>query len=378
MTAGSYDVAVIGGGAIGSATARELARRGARVVVIERDTPGRAATWAAGGMLSPLAEAAEPGRFLDFVLASLERFPGLVESLREETGLEIEYRDNGKLLVALDDEELSRLEAGYAWRRETGQPVTWLDAGDARRLEPSLSPETRAAILLGNDHRLDNRQFGHALWLAAERAGVEFRLGAPALRVDRSADGARVTGVTLLDGETIVAGAVVVAAGAWSAQIDGLPRRLPMIPVRGQIIALRAVPPLIDHVVLGAGAYLIPRGNGQVLVGATAERAGFRIECTAGGISRLLGSALSLLPGLEDAPVVETWAGLRPGTPDERPILGPDPEVSGLFYATGHYRNGILLTPITAELVAAAVLGAAPADAFDGFAPDRFNEAVVA
>lgn len=378
MTVGSYDVVVIGGGAIGCATARELARRGARVVVVERDTPARAATWAAGGMLSPLAEAAEPGRFLDFALVSLERFPGLVAALREETGVEIEYRDNGKLLVALDDDGLARLEAGYAWRRETGQPVTWLGAEDARRIEPALSPETRAAILLENDHRVDNRQFGHALWLAAKRAGVEFRLGAPALRVDRSADGSRATGVTLLDGESIAAGAVVLAAGAWSGQIAGVPRRVPVVPVRGQILALRTVPPPLDRVVLGAGAYLVPRGNGHLIVGATAERAGFRIECTAGGIARLLGSATALVPGLVDAPIVETWAGLRPGTPDERPILGPDPDVSGLFYATGHYRNGILLTPITAELVADAVLGTAPAGAFEGFAPDRFDTTVVA
>lgn len=368
---GAADVVVVGGGAIGCAIAWELTRRGAAVTVVERGTPGRGATWAAGGMLSPLPESRETGAFLTLALASLDRFPALAGAIREATGIDVQHRDDGKLLVAFDGAEAEALAEAYRWQRAAGFDVEWLEDGAAvRSLEPALSAAAVAGMYVVRDHQVDNRRLGRALWLAAAGAGVRFRLGDPvaAIRVG----GGVVNGVELVGGERLDAGAVVIAAGSWSARIGGLPRPLPIFPVRGQMVAVETVPPALRRVVRTRRCYLIPRSDGRLIVGATAERAGFRTRPTAAGIRSLLSAALEVLPDLGEAPIVETWAGLRPGTPDELPILGPDPEVKGLYYATGHYRNGILLAPITATLLAEAILGEPATLPLEPFAVDRF------
>jgi glycine oxidase len=349
------DVAVVGGGVIGCAVARELALAGLQVAVLERAEPGENASWAAAGMLSPLAEADRPDPFLDLLLASRRMYPDFAEALREEAGVDVAYRDEGTLLAALTDDDEQELRARFGWQRDAGLPVEWLSAATAGALEPALSPRVRAALRFADDHQVDNRLLAPALWTAAERAGAVMKRGAEVVRVVRSAG--QVEGVELADGELVRAESVVLAAGAWAAQLAGLPTALPVRPVHGQLLALSTAPGLLRHVLDSPRVYLVPRANGRVIVGATVEEIGFDRRVTAGGTHALLHAALELVPELTGASLVESWSGHRPGTPDGWPILGPDPDLPKLLYATGHYRNGILLTPITARAIAALVTG---------------------
>lgn len=367
------DAVVIGAGAVGCASAWELARRGLRVVVVERGTPGGEATWAAAGMLSVMPEGDRPDALYALARASHDRYPGFLRAVREATGAIVELRELGNLRVALSDDaaEALRREVEREWA--AGLEAEWLDPAAARELEPSLAGTIRAAALTQRDAHVDNRRLGRALWAAAAAAGVAFRLGVPAARVVFGSGG-QVAGVELASGERIDAGAVVVAAGSWSGTLGGLPRPLPVHPVRGQMLAVEAVPPLVRRIVMGSACYLVPASDGRVLVGATVERAGFDRRVTPAGLRNLVSAAIALVPDLAEAPIVETWAGLRPGTPDGFPVLGADPEVAGLVYATGHFRNGILLTPITAEIVADLVTGRPPAVGLEPFSPTRFTE----
>ena len=294
---GRYDVVVVGGGVIGCTVARELAIRGLEVTVVERDRPGQAATAAAGGMLSPLAEARAEDAFLELALASLRRYADFVESIEEAPGLDVEYREAGKLLVASTDDEIRRLAATYAWQRDAGHRVEWLEGDAIRDLDPGLAPDTRAAVHVADDYRVDNRRLGHAAWTAAAAAGAGFRLGEAAIRVESTTGpgGARVRGVRLAGGELLEAGHVVIAAGAWSGGIDGLPRPLPVVPERGQIVAVRMAPQVCGRVVQRGNCYLIPRGSGRLLIGATADRTGFHAEATAGGVGSLLTAAVDII-----------------------------------------------------------------------------------
>lgn len=384
MSERSADVLVIGGGAIGCAVAWELARRGVACAVVERGTPGQAATWAAAGMLSPLGEASEDARFRALATLGLDRYPAFAEALRAETGIDVEYRASGKLHLAFGRADTEHLETLAARGEEEG--AERLSPAQARSLEPLVSPDIEAAVLVRRDHRVDNRRLGAALWAAAAQAGVRFRLGSPAVEL-KAAGGAtaRVTGVVLEDGTTLTAERVVVAAGAWSGNLRGLPRPLPVRPVRGQMFAVRItgvpdpyapVKPALRRTIMTEGCYIVPREGGTVVVGATVEDVGFAPGPTPRGIAGLLVAATRAVPALADLPLVETWAGFRPGTPDGLPILGPDPDVVGLYYATGHYRNGILLTPATALLVADELTGPRPALPLEGFGVERFEGVV--
>jgi glycine oxidase len=374
---GRADVAVIGAGVIGCAVAREVARRGMSVVVVERDSPGRRATWAAAGMLSPLGEAGTGGPFLELADESLSRYASFAQALREESGIDVEYRTNGKLHVAVDgaDESLVRLAAEPVARRFD---VRLLDGAEARSIEPALSDRVSAALLVGRDHRVNNRLLAQALLASATAAGVSFRTANPAASIVTRHNAA--SGVRLASGETIETGAIVLAAGAWSAQVEGLPRVLPVRPVKGQMFAVdarlrtsqRTPQAAIERVVYTDTCYIIPREDGRLLVGATVEDVGFRKGATPRGIGTLMEAAAAVLPMVADLPLVETWAGFRPMAPDALPILGPDPSLEGLYYATGHFRNGILLAPITAAVVADLVTGRPPAFPLEPFAVDRF------
>jgi glycine oxidase len=370
-TRASFDVAVIGGGAIGCAISWELARRGASVVLAERGMPGRETTFAAAGMLLPLGESSTPGPFMQLTLASMTRWPAFAAELREFSGVDVEYRASGRLLVALNDAEAEHFHAQHAWQTADGFDVRMLSGAEARELEPALSPHVVAALYTPHDHQVNNRLLGQALWSAAARAGVTVLTGTPVAGLKRERH--VVMGVELADGTALQAGTVVNAAGCWAGQLAGLPRKLPVFPVRGQMTSLASAPPLISHIVISHRCYLVARGGSQILVGATVEHAGYKNFTTPDGLRSLFDGVVELLPEAAALPVAESWSGLRPGTPDNLPILGADPDLERLFYATGHYRNGILLTPITAHVLADMITsGTSDADA-SAFSIARFE-----
>lgn len=368
MTPAGPTAVVIGGGVIGCAVAWRLARRGCRVVLIEADHPGDHASAAAAGMLSPLKEAEEPGPFLQLGLRSLERYPAFVQAIEEASGVEVGYRRDGRLDVALDDDGAGALRKHRDHQIEAGFESHLLEPAEVRRLEPAIGPDLVLGLATEHDHQLDNRQLMRALWIAVLREGVEVRTGARVDAVLTESD--RAAGVRLQDGSRVDADAVVVAAGAWSGQLR-LPRPLPIRPVRGQIVVLRTVPPVLGRTTWGPKAYLVPRTDGRLLVGSTMEEAGFRPEVTAGAVQQLLGLAVRIVPSLADAAIETFQVGLRPTSPDELPVIGPDPEVQGLVYATGHFRNGVLLAPETSEMVAGIILDGQLAEPM--FDPARFR-----
>jgi glycine oxidase len=360
----SADVAVVGGGVIGCAVARALARRGLRVHVLERGIPGREATWAAAGMLAPRSEAGGPGEFLELGLRSLAAYPGLVAALLEETGVDAGLALTGKLDVALGGDEAERLRAAA---HRSGGALEWVDAGDLRRLEPDLTEDAVGGVWSASEGSVDSRRLVRALWLAAARAGARFRVGVGVAAVERRAGAA--FRLRLEDGGTLEAGRVVVAAGAWSAALAGPSGPVPVRPVRGQMASLRSADGP-RHVVYSSAGYALRREAALALAGATEEEAGFEDQVTAGGVEAVLGGWRRLFPALGGAPMGATWSGLRPATPDGLPIIGPDPAEPAFWYATGHHRNGILLAPETARVCAAGIAdGAAPPERF---APERF------
>ena len=366
---GTPRVAVIGGGVIGSAIAWRLARE-ARVVLLERGRPGSErgeASPAAAGMLAPLKEAEEPGPFMELGLRSMERYPAFVESVEAASGVDVGFWRDGRLDVALDDEAAEGLHRHRELQADAGHESRILGPAEVRELEPAIGPEAVLGLATDYDHQLDPARLSRALWLAAERAGVETRTDTPVAGVVTA--GGAVRGVRLESGALVEADAVVVAAGAWSGQIE-LPLRLPVRPVRGQIVVLRTASPVLGRTTWGPHLYLVPRPDGRLVVGSTMEEAGFAPRITAGAVARLLGLAVRVVPVLAEAEVEGFRVGLRPAAEDGLPVIGPDPAVDGLFYATGHFRNGILLAPETAERIAAMVLDGASAEpAFD---PGRF------
>jgi len=352
----AVDVVVVGAGIQGGAVALRLAQAGKRVVVLERSVPGAEASSAAGGILSPGVEAAEPGPFYALCRASLARYPGWVAELERLSGMQVGFRALGTMEVALDDDHARVLAARAEKLHAHALPVDVLDGDAARALEPGLSPETRGALLFADEASVDARALARAVPMAAARAGATFVTG----QVRRIAiEGGRAVGVDHESGR-IEAGAVVLAAGAWSMLVEGhgLPPRA-VRPVRGQIAVLDTRPPLLRRVIFSGHGYVVPRPDGRILCGATMEDVGFEKAVTAGGLLHVLGVGIEIAPALAAAPVVETWSNFRPASPDGEPILGPGP-VPGLFYATGHSRNGILLAPITADVIGAALLGERP------------------
>jgi glycine oxidase len=344
-----------------------LAQAGKRVVVLERAVPGAEASSAAGGILSPGVEALEPGPFYALCRASLARYPGFVEDVERLSGMSVSLRRLGTLEVALDDDHAKILAARAEKLLRHGLPVEVLDDAAARRLEPGLSPETRGALFFSDEGSLDPRLLARAAYVAACRAGARFLTGQVRRIVT---EGGRAVGVEHESGR-IEAEAVVLAAGSWSLQVEG--HGLPpgaVRPVRGQIALLDTRPPLLSRVVFSGHGYVVPRPDGRVLCGSTMEEVGFEKAVTAGGLRHVLDVAMGIAPALERAPVIETWSNFRPASPDGEPILGAG-TVAGLLYATGHTRNGILLTPVTADAISAAVLGRAPPVDLAPFSPAR-------
>jgi len=367
-------VVIVGGGIVGCLAARALAAAGARVHLLERaEELGRESSWAAAGMLSPQMEAAEEilgGRaMLELCLAGRACYPAFVLALEEEAGASVHYRAEGTLVVAADDGEASALPERAEGQRAMGLRAEWLDGAAARALEPAVAPDARGALHLPDDHQVDNVALVAAAAAAlAKNPRVVVRTGTAVERV--VVEGGRAVGV-VAGGERIPAAAVVLAAGAWTGALAGVPARVPVRPVKGQMVALRPGAPLFRRTVGGRGVYCVPRDDGRVLVGATVEDAGYDKSVDPAAVAELVACAAGVVPALARAPVESSWAGLRPGTADDLPVMGPDPEVAGLVWATGHYRNGILLAPLTAECVTALVRGeAAPVD-LAHFAPGR-------
>lgn len=336
---------------MGSASALALARRGDRVTVLERAVPGAEASSAAAGILGAQVEAHGPGAETDLFLASAALYPSFVAELLRETGIDVGYRRCGVIRVAGAGEETALVEA-TSWQERAGLRVEQLDQAALHQAEPALAEELTMGARFGDDAQVDPPKLFRAVQIAATRAGVTYRTGTQVRRV--VVEQGRAVGVLLEDGSLVPADRVVLAAGSWSSLVDGidLPRDA-VQPARGQIVELSLRIPPLRHVVFGRGAYLVPRDDGRVLVGSTLELVGYTKEVTAAGVRDLLVAATRLCPLLEGAAFSGAWASFRPFPKDGRLLLGTS-SVKSLVYATGHHRNGILLAPLTARVVAAA------------------------
>jgi glycine oxidase len=366
-------VAIIGGGVIGLAIGWRLAQAGCAVDVFDRGDAGRGASWAAAGMLAAGVET-EPGEIGLHALNRLsqEQWPGFAAELEAASGMSVGLRDEGTIVVALTRDDVGQLRFTHDFQRSLGIALEWLSAAEARRREPHLHPNLAGAVYSPGDHQVDNRCVVTALRAAFLAAGGKLHEHSPVDAVEIR--GGRVTGLRL--GETChAADMVVLAAGAWASEIAGLPAiaRPPVRPIKGQMLALRMDPgaPLLRHVLWTPKIYMVPRRDGRLIVGATSEERGFDMALTAGGVFALLEGAWRALPGVEELAIDEMWVGFRPGSRDDAPVLGPS-AVDGLVLAVGHHRNGILLTPVTADAVADFILNGEVAEAIRPFAIDRF------
>ncbi|MGW3357887.1 glycine oxidase ThiO [Streptomyces bungoensis] len=382
MSSRTSDVLVIGGGIIGLVTAWRAAQRGLAAAVVDPE-PGGGAAQVAAGMLAAVTELHYGEEtLLALNLESARRYPDFAAELTELTGHDLGYRRCGTLAVALDADDRAHLRELHALQQRSGLESEWLSGRDCRRLEPMLAPGVRGGLRVDGDHQIDPRRLAAALVAACERAGVVFHR-AWAERLDVVRD--RAAGVTTADGTALAAGQVVLAAGSLSGRLAGVPEAVlpPVRPVKGQVLRLtvpRRCAPFLSRtvraVVRGSQVYLVPRENGELVVGATSEELGWDTAVTAGGVYELLRDAHELVPGITELPLTETRAGLRPGSPDNAPLLGPS-GLDGLLLATGHYRNGVLLTPVTGDVMAEVLTaGALPAEARP-FAPQRFGAALV-
>ncbi len=349
----SGDVAIIGAGIIGLAVAFELAGRGASVRVFDTSEPAQAASWAAAGMLAPRTEHLRDDAMRELCESSLDAYPEFVDAVREAGGVDPHLRLDGILHTAYSAEAFQQLESWFADLLRTGHDATLLTREETLRIEPALGKHLAGSLIVAGEGQIDNRRLGRALIAACKSRGVHMHTGVRMLAVE--CDARRVLGVRSEIGY-LAAGAIVNAAGAWAARVEGVPAGCvpPVYPVRGEMLAIEIPLGFIRHTTWIPRGYLVPRAGGRLLVGATSAEAGFDARVTAGGIESLLQAALEAVPALKGFTVTETWAGLRPGTRDERPFLGATP-LAGYFLACGHYRNGILLTPITAVLLADAI-----------------------
>jgi glycine oxidase len=369
-------VVIIGAGVIGLGIGWRLAPR-AVVTIFDRGAAGGGASHAAAGMLAACCEA-EPGEEALIALGrdSQARWPAFAAELQRATGIDVDLRDEGTLVLALTADDQADIAHRLEFQRRLDLPLQWLSPAATRAREPHLAGKIAGALFSPQDHQVDNRKVTAALRIAAAAAGADIHEHKPVK--DIVVHGGRATGVRLDDGTVAAADIVVLAAGAWSRGIGGLPpdRRPPVRPVKGQMLALRmdAAAPLLSHVLWAPGAYLVPRLDGRLIVGGTVEEKGFDGNITAGGMLTLLEAAWRAVPSVEDLPIDEIWAGHRPGSRDDAPILGPGP-LDGLFYATGHHRNGILLAPMTADAMARLILDDVLEPAIKPFGLERFMPA---
>ncbi|HEX4001643.1 MAG TPA: glycine oxidase ThiO [Candidatus Acidoferrales bacterium] len=372
----TFDVAIVGGGAIGVSIAFELAAQDLRVVVLDRRQPGHEASWAAAGMLSPAPDSPRDIPLAPLGAESLRMYPEFIAAVEEESGKSASYAPNGAIEIFLPPHgEFERDQKAAEYRLlDLAAEATPLSV--ARAHEKSFAPNATAALWLPEEATVEPRLLMAALLAGAQNRGVEIRSDCAVTGIPCARN--RCTGV-IAGGEKIDAGHVVIAAGCFSAELADaaafLARLLPTRPVRGQLLALRHEGFALSRVLRSERGYLVPRRDGRIVAGSTKEEAGFEKRVTAEGIRKVLDAAIEICPTLAGAEIVETWSGLRPGTPDDLPILGPT-DVEGLLVATGHYRNGILLTPVTARLIRDWIVrGDAGFEDFDAatFSPLRFD-----
>jgi glycine oxidase len=366
------DVVVVGAGAIGAACAYELARAGARVTVLERGEPGGEASGASAGILTSFA----PRR--GEALAALARLgrdlhDELAAALLEETGIDVELGRTGHLDLCMTEDQARRARGAAADPAHRGEALAFVSPDELRRLEPAVTPRALGALHAPRSSWVDNVKLVQALVRASERRGARLRPGVPVQALLRRGD--RVTGVRTVAGEVVGADRVVLAAGAWSGAIAGVPPELAVRPVKGQILAFANRPPRVRHVVFRNDVYLVPRLSGECLVGATVEEGVADRAVTLDGLRWLLEQAAGIAPGLADAPFLRVWAGLRPASPDGVPVVGPWPGLEGLVVATGHHRSGILLAPVTGRLVREWTTEGRTTVAADVLLPDRLRRA---
>jgi len=347
--------------------------------VFDRGEAGHGASWAAAGMLAAAVET-EPGEepLLPLTLESQRMWPDFAREVETASGVSVNYRDEGTLVVALNRDDAAQLRHSYEFQKGLGLDLHWLNAAEAREREPHLKPGIAAAVWSPNDHQVENRDLGRALAVAARKAGAELVEHCGVREIVLA--GGRAAGVLSGRGRE-PADVVVLAAGPWSREVAGIPsENLPPVrPIKGQMLALQMdrKAPLLRHVVWLPRGYLVPRNDGRLIVGGTVEERGFDASLTAGGLLALLEGAWRAVPTIEELPIAETWVGFRPGSRDDAPMLGPS-GIDGLVIATGHHRNGILLTPVTAAVVSQLVLtGRLPDNALP-FSPARFASAPAA
>ena len=382
---GGRDAVVVGGGVVGLSAARELARRGLSVALTERGHVGAEASWAAGGMLAPQSEAERADAFFRLACAARDLYPDLAAALREETGVDIELDQTGTLYVALTDADAAECEHRYSWQSRAGLAVEQLTGDEARALEPNVSPRAVAALRFPSDWQVESRRLVAALALSARRAGVRIYEHTEASSILTSVAG-RVRGIETSRG-TLEADAVVVACGAWTSLLSAgdeagavaaATAAVPRVePVRGQMLCyeMGAAAPFVRHVVYSPRGYLVPRRDGRLLAGSTTERVGFDKSVTARGRAEIVSHAEEIAPALRALRLADEWAGLRPRADDDWPVIGPHAGIKNLFYATAHYRNGILLAPLTGRLVAEMIAGEAADELILPFSPERFRSA---
>jgi glycine oxidase len=367
-------VAVIGGGIIGLSIAWQLARRGRDVTVFDRDKAGRAASWVAAGMLAPISEFGfENEDFLEFGQRSMEMYPQFLEQLEQDSGRRIPIDTRGTMMVGFHRDDTERIRRIYNFREHKGLPVQWMTGEEARELEPLLSPRATAAMWIPEDYQIDNRVVVEALKDALLARGGDLVENTPVESV--RGDGSECTGVVTVGGGSYPAGTTVLAAGCWSGTMEGLPPKVtPKVrPVKGQIVSLgRDASCDLNRVIRAPDAYLLPKGDGRILVGATEEEMGFDTTPTAGPVMRLIERAWEAVPAIYDLPIESIDVGLRPGTRDHEPLIG-NSGVDNLFYATGHYRHGILLAPVTAYALCDLVMDDVSAEWLSPFSPSRFG-----
>ena len=366
-----FDVAVAGGGVIGGAIALELARAGLRVAVFDRQQAGQEASWASAGILSPAPENPGMVAMVPLAKASLALYSEFVAQVEEISGKSTGFRPKGTLEALFSHDRKAKLSTIIALHHGLGLKAEPLRAEDARELEPALSEEVEAAVLRPEEASVDNRELTAAILKAAERSGAEIFSGDGAKSIWRN--GERCAGL-VLQNEKVEAKWTIIAAGCFSATIEGIAPYAPVRPAKGQMVALRADDLKMERVLWSERIYLVPRNDGRILAGATLEYTGFDKRTTAGGIEKVLSAAIDLAPGLANARIEETWGGLRPDSPDHLPILGPT-DIDGLLIATGHFRSGILLAPITARLVREWINEQRVSVDWDRFSPLRFQSA---
>ncbi len=366
-----FDVAIAGGGVIGGAIALELSRAGMRVGIFDRQQPGQEASWASAGILSPAPES--PGMIAMVPLGkrSLALYPEFVARIEEISGKSTGFRPKGTLEAFFSGDTKEKLSTIIALHHGLGLRAEPLRAEDARELEPALSDDVEAAVLRPDECSVDNRALTSAVLDAAKSSGAEIFSGNGARAIWR--EGNRCAGL-ILQNEKVAAKWTIIAAGCFSAAIEGVANYAPVRPAKGQMASLRIDDLEIQRVLWSENIYLVPRNDGRILAGATVEHVGFDKRTTAGGIQKILSAAIELVPVLANARIEETWAGLRPDSPDHLPILGPT-DVDGLLMATGHFRSGILLTPITARLIREWITEVRVSVDWDRFSPLRFQAA---